>query len=187
VRQHKNASLPPRLAQVAERRRRVIEEHHTESAQHHVEDPGAERVHLDVGYLEPGISDASTGGEPARLGHLDPGKVRAQSRPAAGGARRENGHITAAAPDVENLLPVLDPRGSQQPPRQSAQHPLMPLTLLDELPPAGPVPVLGLLHIHCHEGHATSPRKAPFGPFIPEIATVAGACQSGEFCAQPPV
>jgi hypothetical protein len=34
----------------------------------------------------------------------------------------------------------------------------MPLTLLDELPPARPVPVLGLLRIHCHEAHATSPR-----------------------------
>jgi hypothetical protein len=31
----------------------------------------------------------------------------------------------------------------------------MPLTLLDELPPAGSVPVLGLLRIHRHEGHAT--------------------------------
>jgi len=26
---------------------------------------------------------------------------------------------------------------------------------------------------------------APSGTFLPEIATVAGACQSGEFCAQP--
>ena len=25
---------------------------------------------------------------------------------------------------------------------------------------------------------------APSGTFLPEIATVAGACQSGEFCAQ---
>jgi hypothetical protein len=32
----------------------------------------------------------------------------------------------------------------------------MPLTLLDEVPPAGSVPVLGLLRIHRHEGHATS-------------------------------
>src|SRR5207248_393226 len=32
----------------------------------------------------------------------------------------------------------------------------MPLTLLDKLPPAGSVPVLGLLRIHRHEGHATS-------------------------------
>jgi hypothetical protein len=34
----------------------------------------------------------------------------------------------------------------------------MPLTLLDEVPPAGSVPGLGLLRIHRHEGHATSPR-----------------------------
>jgi hypothetical protein len=82
-------------------------------------------------------------------------KVRAQSMPAAGGARREDGRITAAAPDVENILPILDPRGGKQPRRQPAQHPVMPLTLLDELPPARPVPVLGLLRIHRHEAHAT--------------------------------
>jgi hypothetical protein len=34
---------------------------------------------------------------------------------------------------------------------QRAQHPLVPLTLLDEFPPAGSVPVLGLLRIHRHE------------------------------------
>ena len=96
---------------------------------------------------------------PARLGDLDPGEVRAHSVPAAGGACREDGRITAAAPDVENVLPVLDLRGGEQPRRQPAPHPLMPLTLLDELPPAGSVPVLGLLRIHRHEGHATSPRN----------------------------
>ena len=72
------------------------------------------------------------------------------------------------------------------------QHLLMALTLLDELPPAGPVPVLGLLRIHRHEGHANRPATlpgpvpgTPFGTFVLEIATVARACQSGEFCAQP--
>ena len=154
------AAAPQCFAQVAECRRRVIEEHHTEAAQHHVEDPGLERVHLDVDDFEPGISDASGSGEPARLGHLDPGKVRAQGVPAAGGACREDSRLTAAAPDVENVLPVLDRRGGQQPRPQRAQHPLMPLTLLDELPPAGSVPVLGLLGIHRHESHATSPGKA---------------------------
>ena len=149
------AAAPQRLPQIGERRRRVIEEHHAEVAQHHVEYPGPERVQLGVGNLEPGVSDASTGGEPTRFGYLDPGKVRAQSMPVAGGARREDGRITAAAADVENVLPVLDLRGGEQPRRESAPHPLMPLTLLDELPPARPVPVLGLLHIHRHERHAT--------------------------------
>ncbi len=72
------------------------------------------------------------------------GKVRAQSMPTPGGARRQDGRLTAAAPDVENVLPVLDRRGGQQPRPRPAQHPLMPLTLLDELPPAGSVPVRGL-------------------------------------------
>jgi hypothetical protein len=71
-------------------------------------------MHLGVGDLEPDVSDASGSGEPARFGYLDPGKVRAQSMPAAGGARREDGRITAAAPDVENILPVLDPRAGKQ-------------------------------------------------------------------------
>ena len=67
------------------------------------------------------------------------------------------------------------------------QRTLMPITLLDELPPTGSVPVFGLLHIHRHEGHAMPGPvpDAPFGTFLPEIATVARACQSGEFCAQP--
>jgi hypothetical protein len=117
-------------------------------------------VHLDVGDLEPGISDASSSGEPARLGHLDPGQVRAQSVPAAGGARREDSRITAAAPNIENVLPVLDRRGGQQPRPQPAQHLLMPLTLLDELPTAGPVPVLGLLRIHGHDDNAASAQPA---------------------------
>ena len=138
-------------------------------------------MHLDVGDLEPGVSGASSSGEPARFRYQDPGEVGAQSLPAAGGARREDGHITAAAPDVENVLPVLDLRGGQQPRRQPAQHPLMPLTLLDELPPTGSVPVFGLLHIHRHEGHAmTGPvPDAPFGTFSPEIATVAGHARAG--------
>src|SRR5581483_313882 len=90
-----------------------------------------------------------------RLGYLDPGKVRAQSVPAAGGVRGQDRQLTAAAPDVEDVLPVLDHRGRQ--------HPLMPLALLDELPPAGPVPVLSLRRIHRHEGHATggSARSGP--------------------------
>src|SRR6202035_681106 len=111
------------------------------------------------GDLEPGVSDASRGGEPACLGHLDPGEVRAESMPAAGGPRREDGHLTAAAPDVENVLPVADLRGDEQPRPQRAQHPLMPFTLLDELSPACAVPVLGLLHVHRHERHATSDRS----------------------------
>jgi len=106
------AAAPQRLPQVGERRRRILEEHHTEVAHHHVEAPALERVHLS--------------------------------------------------------------------------------TLLDKLPPAGSVPVLGLLRIHRHEGHATSPPTAagaapdaPSSTFLLEIATVAGPCQSGEFCAQP--
>jgi hypothetical protein len=118
-------------------------------------------VHLDIGDLEPGVSDASSGGEPACFGYLDPGQVRAESAPAAGGACREDGRIAAAAPDVENVLPVLDLRGNQQPRRQPAPHSLMPLTLLDEVPSAGSVPVLGLLRIHRHEGHVTSARTRP--------------------------
>ena len=89
--------------------------------------------------------------------------------PAAGGACREDGRITAAAPDVENVLPVLDLRGGQQPLRQPAPHSLMPLTLLDEVPPAGSVPVLGLLRIHRHEGHATSPRIHILKEFRPRV------------------
>jgi hypothetical protein len=107
--------------------------------------------------LEPGVGDASRGGEPARFGHLNPGEVGAESVPAAGGACREDGHLTAAASDVENVLPVLDLRGGEQSRPQPAQHPLVPLTLLDEFPPAGSVPVPGLLRIHRHERHATSP------------------------------
>ena len=124
-------------------------------------------MHLGVGDLEPGISDASSSGEPARFGHLDPGKVRTQSMPATGGAGRQDGRLTTAAPNVEDILSVLDRRSGQQPCPQPAQHPLVPLTLLDELPPAGSVPVLGLLHIHHHEDHATSPHKAPSGTLRP--------------------
>src|ERR1039457_4661550 len=152
------AVAPQRLPQVAERCRRVIEEHDTQGAHHQVEVPGLERVDLGVGYLEPGVSDATRGGEPARFGYLDPGQVGAESVPAAGGACREDGRITAAAPDVENVLPVLDLCSGEQPRPQPAQTPLMPLTLLDEVPPAGPVPVLGLLRIHRHKGNATSPQ-----------------------------
>jgi hypothetical protein len=53
----------------------------------------------------------------------------------------------------------------------------MTLTLLDEVPPAGPVPVLGLLRIHGHEtklhGPAALPGPvpdAPFATFVLEIA-----------------
>jgi hypothetical protein len=91
-------------------------------------------------------------------------KVRAQSMPAAGGARREDGRITAAAPDVENILPILDPRGGKQPRRQPAQHPVMPLTLLDELPPARPVPVLGLLAFTATKPTLHSPEAAIGAP-----------------------
>jgi hypothetical protein len=66
-------------------------------------------------------------------------------------ARPEDGGVTASAPDVENILPELDLRAGEQPRCQSAQHPLMPLTLFDEFPPAGSVPVLGLLCIHRRE------------------------------------
>jgi hypothetical protein len=37
------------------------------------------------------------------------------------------------------------------------------LTLLDEVPPAGSVPVLGLVRIHRHEGNATSPARPGLG------------------------
>jgi hypothetical protein len=141
-------------------------------------------VHLGVGDLEPHIRDASSSGEAARLSHLDPGKVRAQSMPAAGGARRQQSRLTAATPDIENVLPVLDRRGGQQPRPQPAQHPLMPLTLLDELQSPGAIPVLGLPRIHRHESHATSPRKAPSGTFVPQIETPRGMPDWG-FCAQP--
>jgi hypothetical protein len=47
----------------------------------------------------------------------------------------------------------------------------MPLTLLDELPAAGSVPILGLLRIHRHDDNATLPRIAPFGTFVPEIGS----------------
>ena len=141
--------------------------------------------------LEPGVTDASTGGEPARFGYLDPGEVGAESVPAAAGACREDGRVTAAAPDVENVLPVLDLRGGEQPRRQRPQHPLMPLMLLDELSPAGSVPVLGLLRIHRHEGHATSSRNPAWSGarcavryVRAEIATVARGCQSGHLCVQ---
>ena len=110
-----------------------------------------------VGDLEPRVSDASSSGEPARLGHLDPGKVRAQSVPAASSACRENGHITAAAPHVENVLPswirALASNRAVSRPSNSARA----------------VP------------------DAPFGTFLLKIAMVAGPCQSGEFCAPPPV
>jgi hypothetical protein len=149
------AAAPQRPPQVGERRRRVIEKHDTETAQHHIEAPGPERVHLSVSDLEPDVSDAGSSREPARFGYQDLGQVRAQSVPAAGGACGEDGHLTAAGPDVQNVLPILDLRGGQQPRPQPAQHPFMPLTLLDELPPARPVPVLGLLRIHRHERHAT--------------------------------
>jgi len=116
-------------------------------------------VHLSVGYLEAGVSDASRGGEPPRFGYLDLGQVRPESVPTTGGACREDGHITAAAPDVKNILAVLDLRADEQPRRQPTPHSLMPLTLLDEMSPTGSVPGLGLLHIHRHEGHATSPHN----------------------------
>jgi hypothetical protein len=125
--------------------------------------PAPNGVHLSVGDLEPDVNGAGGSGEPPRFGYLDPGKVRAQSASAAGGACRQDGHITATAPDVENALPVLDLRGGQQPRLQPAQHVLMPLTLIDELPPAGSVPVLGLLRIHRHERHATSHQSGPNG------------------------
>ena len=68
-------------------------------------------------------------------------------------------------------------RQATAPRRQPAQHPLMPLTLLDELPPARPVPVLGLLRIHRHEAHATSPRIgnrcALDTTYMSELASVA--------------
>jgi hypothetical protein len=65
-------------------------------------------------------------------------------------------------------------------------------TLLDEVPPAGSVPVLGLLRIHRHDGHAREARNhawtgadEPFGTFVLEVTTIARAYQSGEFSAQP--
>jgi hypothetical protein len=57
----------------------------------------------------------ATSAAAARLGHLDAGEVGAENVPAAGGARCEDGHLAAAAPDAENVLPVLDHRGRQQP------------------------------------------------------------------------
>ena len=77
VRQHKNASPPPRrsaflrLPNAAAGSSKSIT---PKLAQHHVEDPGPERVHLDVGDLEPGVSGASSSGEPARFRHQDPEK-----------------------------------------------------------------------------------------------------------------
>jgi hypothetical protein len=121
---------------------------------------------LNVGDLEPGVSDASSSGEPARFRYQDPGEIGAQSAPAAAGACREDGRVTASTPDVENVLPVPDLHGGEQPRRQPVQHPLMPRMLLDELPPTGSVPVLGLLHIHRHEGQATSPRNPASGPVL---------------------
>jgi hypothetical protein len=41
-------------------------------------------VHLDVGDLEPGVSGASSSGEPARFGYQDPGEVGAESMTATG-------------------------------------------------------------------------------------------------------
>ena len=66
----------------------------------------------------------------------------------------------AAIQDGEYVLPGPDPGAGQQPRRQPALHPLMPLTMLDELPPAGPVPVLGLLRIHGHDDNAASAQPA---------------------------
>jgi hypothetical protein len=62
----------------------------------------------------------------------------------------------------------------------------MPLTLLDELPPTGPVPVFGLLRIHRHKGHAMPglAPDAPSGTFLPQTATAARAPQSRELCAR---
>jgi len=66
----------------------------------------------------------------------------------------EDGHVTAAAPDVEDAVPGLDPPAGQQPRRQPGPHSLVPLALLDEVPPAGSVPGLRLGRIHHHAGHA---------------------------------
>src|ERR1700684_3734022 len=41
---------------------------------------------------------------------LSGARAGAERVPAAGGACREDSRITAAAPDAENVLPVLDPR-----------------------------------------------------------------------------
>jgi hypothetical protein len=66
---------------------------------------------LNVGDLEPGVSDASSSGEPARFRYQDPGEIGAQSAPAAAGACREDGRVTASTPNVENVLSVPDLRG----------------------------------------------------------------------------
>ena len=142
------AAAPQCLSEVPERRGRVVEEHDAEVAQHQVERPGRERVNLGVGNLEPGVGDASGGGQPARFGQLDLRQVSAQGLPAAGGPGREDGHVTAAASDVKNVVRVLDLPGREQPRRQPAPHSLVPLALLGEVPPAGSVPGLGLLRIH---------------------------------------
>ena len=109
------------------------------SSAEHVEDTSPERVHLSVSDLEPDVSDAGSSGEPPRFGDLDPGRVRAQGAPAP--AARAAKMVTSPQPhpDVENVLPVLDLRGGQQPRLQPTQHPLMPLTLLTLLDESRPL------------------------------------------------
>ncbi len=99
------AAGPQRLPQVGERRRRVLEEHDAEVAQHDVERARRELVHLGVGRLEAGVGHPGLGGEPPRLFDLDPGQVGAQGVPVAGGPGRQDRDVTAAAPDVEDAVP----------------------------------------------------------------------------------
>ena len=83
----RNASLPPRrsaLLRLANAAAGSSKNMTPRSAQHHVEAPGPEPVHLGVDDLEPGVSDASSSGEPTRFGYLNAGQVRAESVPAAG-------------------------------------------------------------------------------------------------------
>ena len=70
-----------------------------------------------------------------------------------------------AVPKIQ--LPVLDLRVGEQPHRQPATHPLPPLTLRDEVPPAGFVPVLGLLRIDRHEATLHRPNSPWIGADFP--------------------
>ena len=104
---------------------------------------------LGVDDLEGGVAHISSG-EPACFCFLGRDKSTPRACPLGVARAARVIVITAAAPDVENVLPVPGRRGAEQPRRQPAPRPLLPLRLLDEVPAAGSVPVLGLLHVHRH-------------------------------------
>jgi len=126
----------------------VGEEHHAETADHHIVGVLPQRIYLGVASLEPDIGHTFLGGELPRDIQHRTGHVDTQRASIPGCSRRRDSRLAAAAADVEHALIRRDERRVEQAGGQRLVAPAMPLAVGNPVTAGRAVPPLRLRLVH---------------------------------------